>query len=99
MKGTEKQIAWANEIRANVIKSLEFIKAHSPASVQAEAQKRIDRLNEKNVDAGDIIDIFKDIHFGADEMKNAREVHAAYRVTLPYTSSGKYLLCMEANEN
>lgn len=99
MKGTVKQIPWATEIRENVIKSLEFIKAHSPTDVQAEAQKRIDCLNEENVYAGDIIDIFKYIRFGADEMKNAMEVQAAYRVALPYTSTGKYLLCIESNEN
>lgn len=97
MRGSEKQIVWASEIRANVIKSLEFIKAHSPADVQADAQKRIDRLNEEDVYAGDIIDIFKNIRFGADEMKNAMKVQSAYRITLPNTSGGKYLLCREAN--
>lgn len=95
MKGSEKQITWANEIRENVVKALEFVGANSPANVLAEVQKRIDLLNEANVYAGDVINLFGDIRFGSDEMKNAKAVMFVYnrRGYVPVTTGEKSLLC------
>lgn len=96
MKGTEKQIVWATEIRTNVIKSLEFIKANARPQPQPGTRTRIDDmielLNEDDVYAGDIIDIFKHIRFGEDEVKNGLEVIATYRVTVPHTAGAKRIL-------
>lgn len=96
MKGTEKQVKWASEIRENVIRSLEFVKKNSPSATQAEAQKRIDLLNDVDVYAGDIISLFQDIRFGVNEMENAQSVMVVYnhRTFMPNTPGERHLLCM-----
>ena len=101
MKGTDKQIAWAIDIQANVIASfekfIEDIKAFdAPEEIKAaniaDCQERIEALNDAEY-AGDIIDLFKDIRFTGDVEKDFPKVVAVYRTTLPNTKGQKKILC------
>lgn len=60
MTGTEKQIKWANEIRDCVIEILEEAIKAEPR-VETVLNKIIDKLNDENTYAGDIIELFKHI--------------------------------------
>lgn len=76
MRGSEKQIKWATEIRDNVIKTYtEAIPILEDLAPNLEAYEkvkqlltaRIELLKDENIHAGDIIDIFKDIRFNGDK--------------------------------
>lgn len=101
MKGTEKQIKWATEIKENVIKTFEaFIvecKEKCPteeikAANIAAAQERIAALSVDSVYSGDIIHLFKDIRFTGDLQDDLGDVLAVYRVAFPYTDGQKRIL-------
>jgi hypothetical protein len=101
MKGTDKQIAWATEIRSNVIASfwkfIEDIKAFDgPEEIKAVniagCRERIAALNDAEY-AGDIIDLFKDIRFTGDVEKDFPKVMAIYNTTRPNTDGQKKILC------
>lgn len=101
MKGTDKQIAWATKIQANVISSFEQfildIKAFDgPEEIKsvniAGCKKRIEALNDAEY-AGDIIDLFKDIRFTGDNEKDFPKVMAVYKTTCPNTDRQKKILC------
>ncbi len=101
MKGTDKQIKWATEIRENVVKTFEnmipvipTIAPNQEAAENAvkELKARISRLNSENVYAGDIIDLFKDIRFNGDLQHDVNEVMAVYNVTVPHTTTARALL-------
>ena len=101
MKGTEKQIAWATDIRANVIASFEkFIEDikvfDAPEEIKtaniAGCKERIEALNNAEY-AGDIIDLFKDIRFTGDNEKDFPKVMAVYNTTRPNTDGQKKILC------
>lgn len=100
MKGSAKQIAWAEEIRANVVSSfdkfIEDIKAFdAPEEVKAAniagCQERIEALNAAEY-AGDIIDLFKDIRFTGNVDVDFPKVMAVYRVTKANTPGEKEIL-------
>lgn len=100
MKGTEKQIAWATDIQANVIASFEkFIEDikvfDAPEEIKAAniagCQERIEALTAAEY-AGDIIDLFKDIRFTGDSAKDLPKVVAVYRVTKANTPGEKEIL-------
>lgn len=103
MKGSEKQIKWATEIRENVVKSLRHVMDSAPANIPESVrmatieklQRYIDRLNEDDVYAGDIIELFKDIRFGADQKADDMKVASVYnsRVLVPNTDGQRRLLC------
>lgn len=101
MKGTDKQIAWATDIQANVIASfekfVEDIKAFdAPEEIKAAniagCKERIEALNAAEY-AGDIIDLFKDIRFTGDNEKDFPKVMAVYNTTRPNTDGQKKILC------
>lgn len=101
MKGTEKQIAWAEDIRRNVISTfqryIEEIKNYdAPEEIKSanigESNRRVDALNGAEY-AGDIIDLFKDIRFTGDIEKDFPKVVSVYRITRPNTPGQKTILC------
>ncbi len=101
MKGTDRQIAWATEIRANVIKTLTAVmplyvqSAPSPEAAEMATkllQTRIDVLNAPDVYAGDIIELFKDIRFNGDIEHDFGHVNAVYRVGTIFTTGQRAIL-------
>ena len=101
MKGTTKQIAWAAEIRANVINAFEqFISDcknfDTPEEIKTAnitgAKERIEALNAAEY-ASDIIDLFKGIRFSGNNEHDFPAVMAIYRTTRPNTSGQKTILC------
>lgn len=101
MKGSEKQVRWAEEIRNNVVSSfekfIEDIKAFdAPEEIKAAniagCKERIEALNDAEY-AGDIIDLFKDIRFAGNNEKDFPKVMAVYNTTRPNTDGQKKILC------
>lgn len=101
MRGTEKQIAWAEEIRANVIKVLAQGAADIASWPGDEAVKaaNVEALNariaalEAAEYAGDIITIFKGTRFTGIQEKDFKAVIAEYRVSKPLNAGQKKILC------
>lgn len=101
MKGSEKQVRWAEEIRNNVVSSfekfIEDIKAFdAPEEIKAAniagCKERIEALNAAEY-AGDIIDLFKDIRFTGSNETGFPKVMAIYNTTRPNTDGQKKILC------
>ena len=101
MKGSEKQVRWAEEIKNNVVSSFEKfaedIKAFdAPEEIKAAniagCKERIDALNAAEY-AGDIIDLFKDIRFTGSNETDFPKVMAIYNTTRPNTDGQKKILC------
>ena len=101
MKGSEKQVRWAEEIRNNVVSSfekfIEDIKAFdAPEEIKAAniagCKERIEALNDAEY-AGDIIDLFKDIRFAGSNETDFPKVMAIYNTTRPNTDGQKKILC------
>lgn len=102
MKGTEKQIKWAEEIRANIIKTLERalcdLKNELPENDPQLAQilkvwdARIAALNTCEY-ADDIIELFKGVKFTGDYTVDSQKLMPVYRVSVGYTEGQKKLLC------
>lgn len=101
MKGTAKQITWAEEIRHNVLasfgKAIEDIKnSDAPEEIKtaniAGCVKRVDALTAAEY-AGDVINLFKDIRFTGDNATDFPKVMAVYRVTRPNTPGERAILC------
>ena len=97
MKGTDKQVAWATEIRQNVVailnQTIEDIKATNGPEVAVkkligEINDKITALNEAEY-AGDIIDLFKGIKADSTPQK----VFAVYNTRTPMTEGQKAILC------
>jgi hypothetical protein len=101
MRGSEKQIKWATEIRDNVIKTyteaipiLEDL-APNPEAYEKVKQlltARIELLKDENIHAGDIIDIFKDIRFNGDNEHDLECVISRYRFYSPITQGQRKIL-------
>lgn len=93
MKGSEKQIAWATEIRENIIHAFESSKSGIPAGhpVLAKIDGMIQRLNAAEY-AGDIIDLFKDIQFNGDPRHDVPWIMAMYKVCPGMTDGQKAIL-------
>ncbi len=101
MKGTEKQVKWATEIRANIVKTFQSVIADfAPMAAAnetvrkniADIQVRIDLLNAESVHAGDIIDLFRGIRFGGDYREDFEQVISVYRVATPTTAGQRAIL-------
>lgn len=97
MKGTDKQVAWAQELRQNVTailnKTIEDIKGMNAPESSAnkligEINDKITALNEAEY-AGDIIDLFKGIK--ADS--TPQQVFAVYHTRTAMTEGQKAILC------
>lgn len=86
MKGTTKQVAWAEKIKANAIKAIEGtiaqiesmnVPADKKAAAIAERHHRLEKVNSLTY-AGDMIDCFKDVN--PDDLFEAiRTINAAFR--------------------
>ena len=84
MNGTEKQIKWANEIRSNIINTLESIKSCAQPAGVADLNNKIERLNNAE-EAGSIINIFKDIRFSGNTKDDFLQILSYYRIHSPNT--------------
>lgn len=91
MKGTEKQVKWATEIRSNLVKTFESAIAAEP-QLHNVIKPYIDRLSADDVDAGDIIDLFKDIRFRGDLQHDLTSVMSVYHVTVANTAGQRAIL-------
>lgn len=94
MRGTEKQIKWAEEIADRVIGTFERLRAER--SEDANECAFLDNLIAavKSADyAGDIIELFKDYKPNGDMNHDAMTLGAIYRVTIPATDGQKKILC------
>ena len=87
MKGTEKQIKWATEIRNNVIDTLskakEEMQKRNNAAGASQTDERIAALESVEY-AGDFIDVFGRIRFTGETIKDFQAVAAAYKITVGY---------------
>lgn len=101
MLGSEKQIKWATEIRANIITTAQkaFDELAPIAATNEPLRKaidyiqlRIDLLNAEDVHAGDIIDLFKQIHFSGDYHEDILRVISVYKREVPRTKGQRTLL-------
>lgn len=101
MLGTENQVKWATEIRANLVKTFQaVIDDYAPMAATneiireniADVQARIDRLNAKDIHAGDIIELFKGVRFSGDHRQDLDEVIAVYRVATASTEGQRMIL-------
>lgn len=91
MKGTEKQVKWATEIRSNLINTFESAIDAEP-QLQNVIQPYIDRLSMDDVYAGDIIDLFKGLKFNGDLQHDLTDVMAVYRVSVANTAGQHTIL-------
>lgn len=91
MKGTEKQVKWAADIRTNIIKTFEAASEAEP-QIKDLAKPYIDRLSADDVYAGDIIDLFKDIRFNGDLQHDLPNVMAVYHVAFANTAGQHAIL-------
>ena len=93
MKGSEKQIAWATEIRNNIISAFESSKSGIPAGhpVLTKIDGMAQRLNDAEY-AGAIIDLFKDIQFNGDLQHDIPCIMAVYKVCPGMTDGQKAIL-------
>ena len=101
MKGSEKQVAWAEESRNTVISIFRG------AAAEIEKQETNQDLKEKNIAAiemrisaiqsadyaGDIINLFKGIHNTGDVARDFSKLLAIYRVNVPCTAGEQKILC------
>ena len=98
MRGSEKQLKWANDIIQKIKTAWEFAKNDEKsksmpgyAAGVALWEARIDRLENADY-AGDIIDLFKDIWFTDDQWHNISFVDSAYTIKMPYTEGQRKIL-------
>lgn len=98
MKGSEKQLKWANDIIQKIKTAWEFAKNDEKSkSMPGYAagvtlwEARIDRLENADY-AGDIIDLFKDIRFTDDQWHNLCDIISVYRIKMPYTEGQSKIL-------
>ena len=86
MKGSEKQIAWAEDIKATTIKTIEAMlamtandpRANTDAAkaVRAKVNRALDAVRACE-DAGDLIEVYKGVSGSKTERENLAAVMAA----------------------
>ena len=98
MKGSEKQLKWANDIIRNIRAAWEVAKNDEKSKAMpgyaagvAQWEERLDRLENADY-AGDIIDLFKDIRFTDDQWHNLCDIISVYRVKMPCTEGQSKIL-------
>lgn len=98
LKGSEKQIAWAQEIKHNIKKAFDGATAHFDGLQDARAEEakalvqgKWERLNNAKY-AGDIIDLFGHIHFSGDAAQDFGKICAVYKTSAPQTEGQKEIL-------
>ena len=103
LKGSEKQIAWAENIIENVTSSILFAIEQSKreqGNPRAQAAvsfltDKLERLDDAEY-AGDIIDLFKHINFSGDRMEDFRWIMAVYRTSAPMSVGQEKILDKKA---
>lgn len=94
MKGSEKQVKWAEEIQSRVINTFERLKAEradNPAEV-AYSDKMIAAVKSAAY-ASSIINLFKYYHPNGDMQHDVMSLAAIYRVTIPNGDDERAILC------
>ena len=99
LKGSEKQIAWAENIIENVTSSILFAIEQSKreqGNPRAQAAvsfltDKLERLDDAEY-AGDIIDLFKHINFTGNRMEDFRWIMAVYRTSVPMSVGQEKIL-------
>lgn len=100
MKGSEKQIAWANDIIETVTSILTVAREaveteNAPADLKAAAihniNTKIDAIRGAEY-ASDIINLFKGIRKTGNAMADAQNVMAVYNVSVPMSNGEKKIL-------
>lgn len=89
MRGSEKQIKWAEEIKANLVKTYTNAK---PLMAEQDARgmdAMIEMLNKIEY-AGDIISVYKGIRFTGDVNKDFDAICSTHRIT-PKAEIAKFL--------
>ena len=101
MRGSEKQVKWASEIRRTVIsifeESIEEIRKQEKDPILMEKnisgiKARIDALENAEY-AGDIISLFRQIKKTDNLEKDFRKLISVYRVSVPCTDGEREILC------
>ena len=82
MRGSEKQIRWAEEIKENLIKTYRAVMPLLPESDRPSMEQAIVKL--ESIDrAGVIIEAYKGICFCGDPMKDVNKIMACHRNMTP----------------
>lgn len=99
LNGTEKQIAWATEIKETVISILREAIGHADYQDEEKTtafknaiETRITALETAEY-AGDIIFLFKDIRKTGNYMVDVRKLLAEYQTSVPCNEGQKKILC------
>ena len=92
MRGSEKQIKWAEEIRANLIKTYSGAKALMTGKDADGMDAAIEILNKCEY-AGDIIDMYKGIKFTGELYTDISAIMACHR-TAPAAEGAKFMPAM-----
>ena len=103
LKGSEKQIALAENIKENVESTILFAieqgkREQGNPKAQAAVSFLTDKLERLNTAeyAGDIIDLFKHINFTGDRMEDFRWIMAVYRTSVPMSVGQEKILDKKA---
>ena len=92
MKGSEKQIAWANDILANINKIYaEAENFPAPENVKKALAAQKEAINAAEF-AGDIIDLFGSINFNGEVPHDLPFIVSVFRVRVPSTEGQKKIL-------
>lgn len=82
MTGSEKQVQWAEEIKANLIRTYNAVIPMMPDGDRDKMLKAIDKL-ESITHAHVIIDAYKWINFSGDAISDIRKIMACHRNMMP----------------
>ncbi len=92
MKGSEKQITWANEILKNINKTYDAAaKMPAPDSVRKVMAAQKASINSAE-HAGDIISLFGKINFKGDVREDLPWILAVFKTTVPMTTGQEKIL-------
>lgn len=93
MKGTAKQIKWAQDIVVKIVRVFDICVLDGACE---ESRRLLDSwksaLQDDDVYAGDIIDLFGDIRFSFNQEKDFMEILSVYRIAYPNTEGQKRIL-------
>lgn len=98
LKGSEKQIAWAEEIKYNIRQVFDRSIAHFDGlqdirkdEAKTLVRERWGRIYDAKY-AGDIIDLFGHIHFSGNAAQDFGKICAVYKTSVPTTEGQKEIL-------
>ena len=98
LKGSEKQIAWAEEIKYNIRQVFDRAITHFDElqdirkdEAKTLVRERWGRIYDAKY-AGDIIDLFGHIHFSGDAAQDFNKICAVYKTSVPQTEGQKEIL-------